>query len=205
MVTTGVSIEAGGRTTLTRSPPGSRVSTIGLARFTSRPAPDTIRWMMSSSSFSLEEVRGDRSTTPARSTNRTSQALIMISDTVSSFRYSSRMPSPRKLPYSVSTNRASSSAEKSCSGFWRRRIFRMSVRRDSSSIAERPSVRYSSRRTLRRTSCSLKVSSMSASLLCEPFVEPLHGRGDRQFRNQVFGVRDAQLAHAAQFDRELGL
>ena len=154
MVTTGVSMDAGGRTTLTRSPPGSRVSTMGFARFTSRPAPATIRWMISSSSFSLEKVRGDRSTSPFRSMKSTSQALIMISDTVSSFRYSSRMPSPRKLPYSVSTNRESSSAEKSWSGFCRSRIFRMRVRRDSSSIAERPSVRYSSRRTRRRTSCS---------------------------------------------------
>ena len=49
------------------------------------------------------------------------------------------------------------------------------------------------------------VSSMSASLLCEPFVEPLHGRRDCQFRDQVFGVRDTEFSHAAQFYRDFGL
>ncbi len=95
MVRIGPLRESGGMITLTRSPEGSRASTIGFASSTRRLTVETMRSMVCIS-CSLDENRiGSSSRRPRRSTYTCSCPLTMISLMEASSRSGSRMPSPR--------------------------------------------------------------------------------------------------------------
>ncbi len=86
--------DRGGMMTFTRSPDGSRASTIGFDSSTRRFTVDTIRSMVCIS-WSWEGKRsGNCSTRPARSTKIASGPFTMISVMEASSRRGSRMPSP---------------------------------------------------------------------------------------------------------------
>lgn len=86
--------ESGGMMTLTRSPLGSRASTIGLASSTRRLTVETMRSMVCIS-CSLEAKRsGSCSTRPPRSTKIWSGPLTMISEIEASSRSGSSTPRP---------------------------------------------------------------------------------------------------------------
>ncbi len=95
MVRMGPVRESGGMMTLTRSPDGSRASTMGFASSTRRLTVETMRSMVCMSCSLLANRMGSSSRRPPRSTKTWSGPLTMISLTEASSSSGSRMPRPR--------------------------------------------------------------------------------------------------------------
>ena len=85
----------GGSTTFTREPSGRRVSQIGLAWLTSRPARPTMRWITSSNRRWLSNCLSSLNRRPFCSMKMFSGPLIITSVMVSSFKMESSRPKPR--------------------------------------------------------------------------------------------------------------